>query len=265
MGAAWASALGDFPLDRIRAAEIGDLFNQRNDGHRGSAYLNSEGRRLREFFNWAMDSGFIHSNPVSRRTWPPQRGPEKRIKGVLSYEGELQIIKRLSLIICRFVMFVVSCPLRYGTVKLLTFKMISLSPEGISILAIPGAIIKQRRNFVIALTEKAMKAIGPIGKPDDLIFKGLPTESYIGRELKRAAKECCLNVHLNCTNLRNTWVARMRRATQVSTLELMSIAGIGGWGSIGTLTGHYNPPVPYAQAREWMERADKGSGSGAAG
>ncbi|MCI0408928.1 MAG: hypothetical protein L0191_10245, partial [Acidobacteria bacterium] len=157
----WARSFGDVEVGGLGALEVMDHEMRRADGKRSASALNQERSWLRMFCGWARLRGMLTGDPTAG--WVYRKYEVVRQYAPLAREEEERLVAAAPGWLGRFVTVAVCTGLRSGTLRRLTWEMVSPA----WVLEIPGRIIKQKKPLRLPLSERARAALG--GRAEGLL------------------------------------------------------------------------------------------------
>lgn len=242
----WKECFGDKEVRGVETVDVGRLEELRDNGRSASA-LNLERTYLRAFFKWVQKIGEGPGvDPTS--TWEVRRVVVEREYVALTEDEEARLVAASPPWLARFIQLAVGTGLREGTVRKLTYRMVT--PDGC--LEIPARLMKARRPHRVPLSGRVLKAIGTCPElvdPAEIPVCPLPAAATVWRAFKAAAKKAGVSSVASPHDLRRTFVARLSQ----KGVPAQTIMALGGWRTMGVLLNHYCLPVETEVARRLLE------------
>lgn len=216
-------------------------------GTRSAAALNFDRTYLSNFFAFARRQKWIpvDADPMADWRWRrepvhPERytfyTPEERRRLAAEIRDDLKVWLLLAAV----------TGLRESSVRLLRWKWISRT----GVLCVPEGAVKNRVPIRQALPEEVVRALGPRGRPEDLVLPGLPEHPQtVWREFQKACRRANVPVGMP-HDLRRSF-ANALMANGVSEGVIMTL---GGWTDPRTMRRYYVGPVPDATSRAVLEK-----------
>lgn len=241
----WKESFGAVRVAEVGVSEIETHETLRDNGKRSASALNQERTYLRMFFSWCKAHGRMQKEIDPTATWRYRRYEVKREYAPLTREEEERFVKLAPAWLGRFVTVAICTGLRAGTLRQLTWRMVSEE----WVLEIPSRLIKQKRALRLPLPERARQALGARGG-EGLLFPELPKAAALYKQFKKWAAVAGVNPTASIHDLRRTWVERLTEAG----VPIQKIMIMGGWKSMGILLNHYCGTVRDQHALEALER-----------
>jgi integrase len=240
----WVEGMGSLAVSAVTVADVERIEMARDNGQRSGSALNQERTYLRQFFKWCVLNEWRTSDPTA--TWAYRSTEVKREYVTISREQEDALVAVAPPWLKKFVRLAVCTGLREGTVKQLTWGM--LTPEGE--LVIPRGIMKTRRDHRMPLAQRALAELGERQPAECPLIPGMPIGTVVYRDFKKYGARAGLPPEASPHDLKRTWVARMMKAG----VPLDQTMALGGYKTMGIILKHYFAPVPTEEARAILEK-----------
>ena len=240
----WVEGMGSLAVSAVTVADVERIEMARDNGQRSGSALNQERTYLRQFFKWCVLNEWRTSDPTA--TWAYRSTEVKREYCPLTREQEDALVEVSPPWLRKFVRLAVCTGLREGTIRQLTWGM--LTAEGV--LVIPGRIMKGRKEHRMPVAARALEELGARQPAECPLVPGLPVATVVYRDFKKFGARAGLPPIASPHDLKRTWISRMMKAG-VSVDRVMAL---GGNRTMGILLKHYFAPVPTEEAREILEK-----------
>ena len=240
----WIEGFGAKRVSEVSVADIERLEMLRDNGQRSGSALNQERTYLRQFFKWCRLNEWRTTDPTA--TWAFRSTEVKREYVTISREEEDRLVEVSPQWLRKFVRLAVCTGLREGTLRQLTWGMLTESGE----LVIPSRIMKTRRDHRMPLAQRALAELGARQPAECPLIPGMPCATIVYRDFKKFGARAGLPPTASPHDLKRTWVARMMSAG----VPLNQVMGLGGYRTTGIILKHYFAPVPTDEARAILEK-----------
>lgn len=237
----WSKRWEQKEIGELTEQDIQELERERQNGSRAASSLNYERNLLRQFCAFCarcslpLRAGILES-------WKSR--PEELNQERFTFYDRMQRVALRDSIredLKRFVFFSAVTGLRQSTIRRLTWSWIS--PGGV--LRVPSSAVKNRVAIRQALPAEVIEALGPRGKPGELVFKEIPPwPQTVWKEFRKACRRAGVPVG-SPHDLRRSFASSLME----ENVPLLVIATLGGWKKTETIRRYYCTGLPDEECR----------------